>query len=174
MLLTQTRTPAGDVSTVSRGGSALYGATAESPTIGGSFRHEKGGKTFVTTMPKELAAPAAAPLPFPVLWQVRSQEEDDLVRQYAMGTGGLDDSQIIFDKELRKLSQSRMERVMGRRESGRGIQNSAVEQSRQRVVNALEKARQRERVLQETAMLRAHTHDPGAETRPVPKVPALA
>ena len=89
-------------------------------------------------------------MPFNVLWQVKAQEEEELYRSYALGGTGGDDSgsQILFEKELRKLSDSRMRRVMGRRET-QGIQNSDVEQARLRVVAALEKARQREKVLQE-------------------------
>eukprot|EP01052_Picozoa_sp_SAG31_P056904 SAG31_NODE_16554_length_704_cov_1.244628_1_plen_151_part_10 len=124
-------------------------------------------------MPQEPPRPAPASIPFNVLWQVKAQEEQELYRDYALGGSGHFDgerSQLLFEKELRKLNQSRVRRVMGRREQGKGIQNSDVEQARLRVQAAVERARHRDKVLQEAAILKAHTHDPGAGTRPVPKV----
>ena len=163
----------GDAQQVSRGGTALSYGTVESSMLR-EHRHDAGGRTFVTAALEPAPEPAPpASLPIPVLWQLMAQpdEEDPL----AAGLGALSasraaDSAVAMGRELRSINASRLQRVMAA--AGETPARAALRKTREARWHAEEviaQVREREKIARDQLILKAHTHDPGADTRPLPK-----
>lgn len=163
----------GDERQVSRGGTALSYGTAE-PSMLREHRHDAGGRTFVTAAlePAPESAPPAS-LPIPVLWQLAAQpdEEDPL----AAGVGALSasraaDSAAAMGRELRSVNASRLQRVMGAvGETPARAALRKTREARRHTEEVITQMRERDQIAQDKRVLKAHTRDPGADTRPVPK-----
>ena len=163
----------GDAQQVSRGGTALSYGTAESSMLR-EHRHDAGGRTFVTASLEPAPEPAPpASLPIPVLWQLMAQpdEEDPL----AAGLGALSasraaDSAVAMGRELRSINASRLQRVMAA--AGETPARAALRKTREarwHAEDVIAQVREREKIARDQLILKAHTHDPGADTRPLPK-----
>jgi hypothetical protein len=163
----------GDEQQVSRGGTALSYGTAESSMLR-EHRHDAGGRTFVTASIEPAPEPAPpASLPIPVLWQLKAQPDE--VDPLAEGVGALSASQaaesaVAMGRELRSINASRLQRVMGA--VGETPARAALRKTRQARLHAedvIAQVREREQIARDTRILKAHTRDPGADTRPLPK-----
>ena len=163
----------GDEQQVSRGGTALSYGTAESSMLR-EHRHDVGGRTFVTAAIEPAPEPAPpASLPIPVLWQLKTQPDE--VDPLAEGVGALSasraaESAVAMGRELRSINASRLQRVMGA--VGETPARAALRKTRaarQHAEDVIAQVREREQVARDKHILKAHTHDPGADTRPLPK-----
>eukprot|EP01043_Picozoa_sp_COSAG02_P069445 COSAG02_NODE_11899_length_1633_cov_1.062581_1_plen_432_part_10 len=163
----------GDEQQVSRGGTALSYGTAESSMLR-EHRHDAGGRTFVTAAIEPAPEPAPpASLPIPVLWQLKAQPDE--VDPLAEGVGALSasraaESAVAMGRELRSINASRLQRVMGA--VGETPARAALRKTREarwHAEDVIAQVREREQVARDKHILKAHTHDPGADTRPLPK-----
>ena len=163
----------GDAAQVSRGGTALSYGTADSTTLR-EHRHEAGGRTFVTATLEQGPEPEPqSTLPVPVLWQLRQQPGEEDPRAEGLGAlnaSGAADSAAALGRELRSINASRLQRVMGRLgETPARATLRKTREARRHAEAVLAEAKQREELSANKRILRGHTHDPGAETRPAPK-----
>ena len=169
----------GDERQVSRGGTALSYGTAE-PSMLREHRHDAGGRTFVTAALEPAPEPAPpASLPIPVLWQLHAQpdEEDPMADNdpLAAGLGALSasraaDSAAAMGRELRSINATRLQRVMGAvGETPARAALRKTREARRHAQDVLAQVREREQIAADTRILKGHTRDPGAETRPLPK-----
>eukprot|EP01043_Picozoa_sp_COSAG02_P047712 COSAG02_NODE_4602_length_5176_cov_2.578885_3_plen_566_part_00 len=163
----------GDEQQVSRGGTALSYGTAESSMLR-EHRHDAGGRTFVTASIEPAPEPAPpASLPIPVLWQLKAQPDE--VDPLAEGVGALSasraaESAVAMGRELRSINASRLQRVMGAvGETPARAALRKTRQARRHAEDVIAQVREREQVARDKRILKAHTRDPGADTRPLPK-----
>lgn len=170
----------GDERALSRGGTALsYGTAPASSHIEHRHKNAAGDRIYATSIlePGPPPAPGAgAALPFPVLWQLKAQPGEELAGglEPIGGETAIEDA-LAMARELRGLRKRGGGVAAQAADSTKKMENHAntvvrqVREARHRAARAVLQAKQRERLAGGKPRLLAHSHDPGADTRPVPK-----